>query len=88
MREKEVEKKFCDSVKENGGVAYKFVSPGHVGVPDRIVIYPVANSDKKTVAQYIRFAELKAPGKKPRPSQVREHERLKKMGFVVEVIDS
>lgn len=34
------------------------------------------------------WVELKAPGAKPRPSQVREHERMRDMGQRVEVIDS
>jgi hypothetical protein len=34
------------------------------------------------------WVELKAPGAKPRPSQVREHERMRAMGQRVEVIDS
>lgn len=34
------------------------------------------------------WVELKAPGKVPEPHQVREHERMRKMGQRVEVIDS
>ena len=34
------------------------------------------------------WIELKAPGKKPEPHQLREHERMRKMGQRVEVIDS
>lgn len=34
------------------------------------------------------FTELKAPGKKPRPGQVREIKRLREMGFAVRVVDS
>lgn len=34
------------------------------------------------------WVELKAPGKKPEPHQFREHERLRRMGQRVEVIDS
>ena len=33
------------------------------------------------------FVELKAPGQKPRPIQVKRHEQLRKLGFRVEVID-
>lgn len=40
MLEKDIEKKLVDGVKRSGGRAYKFVSPGNVGVPDRIVIWP------------------------------------------------
>lgn len=87
MRESDVEKKFVKRVKDDGGVAYKFVSPGHIGVPDRLALYPIKDEHINIVGKYVVFVELKAPGKKPRPSQVREHKRLSAMGFKVEVID-
>ena len=34
------------------------------------------------------WVELKAPGQKARPSQVREHERMRTMGQRVVVVDS
>lgn len=34
------------------------------------------------------WVELKAPGEKPKPHQVREHERMRRMGQRVEVVDS
>ena len=40
MLEREVEKKLVDGVRRMGGRAYKFVSPGNDGVPDRIVVLP------------------------------------------------
>lgn len=40
MREKEIEKILVDEVKKLGGRAYKWVSPGNDGVPDRIVFFP------------------------------------------------
>ncbi len=40
MLEREVEKKLVDGVRRLGGRAYKFVSPGNDGVPDRIVVLP------------------------------------------------
>lgn len=40
MTEKALEKLFVRKVQEHGGLAYKFVSPGNAGVPDRIVITP------------------------------------------------
>lgn len=40
MTEKVLEAKFVRDVRALGGVTYKFVSPGNVGVPDRIVITP------------------------------------------------
>ena len=40
MRERDVEKILVSRVKNLGGRAYKWVSPGNAGVPDRIVILP------------------------------------------------
>lgn len=40
MLEKDIEKLLVDGVKKLGGRAYKWVSPGNGGVPDRIVILP------------------------------------------------
>ena len=40
MKERDVEVLLRDGVKQLGGKAYKWVSPGNAGVPDRIVILP------------------------------------------------
>lgn len=40
MREKDIEKILVNEVRKLGGRAYKWVSPGNDGVPDRIVILP------------------------------------------------
>ena len=40
MSEREIEKVLVSEVKKIGGRAYKFVSPGNDGVPDRIVVFP------------------------------------------------
>ena len=40
MRESEIEKILVNQVRRLGGRAYKWVSPGNDGVPDRIVILP------------------------------------------------
>jgi len=79
MREKEIEEYLRKEVKKAGGKAYKFESPGNDGVPDRIVIFPGNN---------IYFVELKAPGKKPRPLQVKQMRDLKNFGCKVSVLDS
>lgn len=78
MREKEVEQKLVKAVKKIGGICPKFVSPGFDGMPDRIVLLPNGK---------FAFAELKAPGEKPRPLQISRHRLLKKLGFRVYVID-
>lgn len=43
MREREIEQILVREVKGLGGRAYKWVSPGNDGVPDRIVILPGRN---------------------------------------------
>lgn len=40
MTEKEIERILVTGVRDLGGRAYKWVSPGNAGVPDRIVIFP------------------------------------------------
>lgn len=78
MREKEIEKLFIQKVREYGGRAYKFVSPGNSGVPDRLVVLPDGR---------IGFVELKAPGRKPSQEQVFQLKRLEDLGCYVTVID-
>ena len=79
MNEKQIENKLVLAVKKLGGIAPKFVSPGFAGMPDRLIILPYG---------HIAFAELKAPGKKPRPLQLSRHRLLEGLGFKVYVIDS
>lgn len=78
MRESMIEAALVREVKRCGGLCPKFVSPGLDGVPDRIVLLPEG---------HIAFAELKAPGKKPRPLQVKRKRQLESLGFRVYVID-
>ena len=79
MLEKQIEQKLTLMVKQQKGLALKFVSPGFAGMPDRLVILPDG---------IIAFVELKAPGKKPRPLQLSRHRLLRELGFKVYVIDS
>lgn len=53
MKESTIEKHLVTPVKALGGMAYKFTSPAHRGVADRVVCLP----DGQTW-----FVELKAPG--------------------------
>ena len=78
MREKQVEQKLVRAVKSRDGICPKLVSPGMDGMPDRMVLLPGAR---------IAFVEVKAPGMKPRPLQVRRHEQLQALGFRVFVLD-
>jgi hypothetical protein len=67
------------AVKDMGGIAFKFTTPGINGVPDRLVLLPHGK---------IAFIELKAPGRKMRPLQVRRKRQLERLGFLVYCIDS
>lgn len=40
MLEKQIERHLVEGVRKLGGLCYKFVSPGHPGVPDRMIITP------------------------------------------------
>ena len=79
MREKEIEKRLVRAVKDMGGIAPKFVSPGLDGVPDRLILLP---------GGHLAFAELKAPGQRPRPLQQRRIVQLRQLGFRVYIIDN
>ena len=78
MIEKQVEQALRKAVRDRGGLALKFVSPGLAGVPDRIVLMP---------NRHVAFVELKAPGKHPRPLQVKRKRQLESLGFRVYCID-
>ena len=78
MTEKIIEQKLVRAVKDLGGIAPKFVSQGLDGVPDRIVLLPMGR---------IAFVELKAPGRKMRPLQVRRKRQLEGLGFLVYCVD-
>jgi hypothetical protein len=78
MREKQLEQKLVKAVKEVGGLALKFASPGYDGVPDRLLLLPGGK---------MAFVEVKAPGAKPRPLQRKRHETLRSLGFKVHVLD-
>lgn len=77
--EKEIEQSLVNTVKSAGGITPKFVSPGYSGMPDRLILLPEG---------HMAFAELKAPGKKPRPLQAARHRLLTRLGYKVFVIDS
>ena len=77
MLEREVEKKLVDGVRRMGGRAYKFVSPGNDGVPDRIVVLP----DTAPM-----FVELKTESGKLSSLQKVQITRLEKLGQTVVVL--
>ena len=71
MLEKDIERYLVQRVKKLGGVCFKWVSPGHAGVPDRIVLLPEGR---------IVFLELKRPGCKPSKLQLHVLTQLERMG--------
>lgn len=79
MKESVIETALVERVKALGGEVRKVQWVGRVGAPDRVAMLP----DAKTT-----WVELKAPGAKPRPSQLREHQRMRDMGQCVLVIDT
>ena len=78
MLERQVEQALVREVRKHGGIAPKFTSPGTAGMPDRLVILPEGK---------VCFVELKAPGQKPRPIQIRQMDRLINLGCMVRTID-
>ena len=77
MREKDIEKKLVEGIRKIGGEAYKFVSPGQDGVPDRIVVVPGGR---------ITFVELKTETGKLSGRQKIQIKKLTHLGFDVRVL--
>jgi hypothetical protein len=76
--EKHLERKLIKAVKAAGGIAPKFTSPGTDGMPDRILLFPGGR---------LAFVEVKRHGQKPTPLQMARHGMLRKLGFLVYVLD-
>lgn len=74
--EKSIEQDFKNAIKNVGGLAWKFVSPSQVGVPDRVVLY-------KGRAY---FVELKRPKGILSPVQKLVFSIMKRHGFDVSVV--
>lgn len=81
MLEKDVENALKAEVKAAGGMCLKWVSPGHRGVPDRIVLFPHG---------VIAFVELKQPGVTVSAGGLQEWWRCKlhDLGFACFVINT
>lgn len=79
MRESVIEEYLRNQVKALGGRAYKFVSPGNKGVPDRLVLLPNGRA---------MFVELKATGKTSTELQLKKQKDIRALGFDVSVIDT
>ena len=78
MTEKELELLLVNEGKRRGGRAFKFISPGLNGVPDRLVLM---------LGGKLGFVEVKAPGKEMRPNQIKRKRQLESLGFLVYCLD-
>jgi hypothetical protein len=79
MRESCIETRLNNGMERCGGLCEKFKSPGRRNVPDRLVTWPDGEME---------LVELKAPGKKPRTGQLRDHQRRAKCNVKVHVIST
>lgn len=77
-RERDIERKLKKRVESIGGWCLKFLSSVS-GVPDRLCLFDGGRAV---------FVELKRHGEKPRPLQRRQIDKIRKLGFRVEAIDS
>lgn len=79
MRGKAIEHHLVMETDKAGGKALKFVSRSFAGMPDRLILL----ADGK-----MGFVEVKAPGQKPRPLQLKRHAMLRQLGYQVFVLDA
>ncbi|SKC57925.1 VRR-NUC domain-containing protein [Maledivibacter halophilus] len=79
MLEKDIERKLVKETKACQGMCLKFISPSLTGIPDRIILLPEGK---------IGFVEVKGPGKRPRPIQIKRIKELRELGFKVFVLDN
>jgi hypothetical protein len=77
--EKEIEKRVCLYAKLRGLLQYKFTSPNHRGVPDRMFVLPGGG---------VFFIEFKRKGEVPTALQEVAIAKLRKQGSLVFVVDS
>lgn len=78
MRESSIERALVKEVERQGGRAYKWVSPGNKGVPDRIVFLKGA----------CFLVETKATNGRLTAIQKVQHKKLSELGFEVVVINA
>ena len=79
MLERDIEKAVCDYARKKGLIPYKFTSPNHTSVPDRLFVGSRG---------LVFFIEFKAPKKTPTAKQWREIQRLRHLGHNVYVVDN
>lgn len=77
--EKTLEARLVREIEARGGMALKYTSQFHRGIPDRIVLLPPG---------VLTFVELKSTGQKPTKLQMHAMGKLVMLGFDCKVIDS
>lgn len=77
--EKTLEARLVREIEARGGMALKYTSQFHRGIPDRICLLPYGLT---------YFVELKSTGQKPTKLQVHAMQKLRELGNYVIVIDS
>jgi len=77
--EKLLERKLAAGIIKLGGWSIKILSIHINGLPDRLCMIPQGR---------VFFAEIKTTKKKPSRIQLVVHEKLRKLGFAVHVIDN
>lgn len=76
--EKTLEARLVREIEARGGMALKYTSQFHRGIPDRICLLPYG---------LIYFVELKSTGKKPTKLQDHALKKIFDLGFAGYVID-
>lgn len=79
MSEHKIEEQLVKTVKAQGGLCLKLNSTSMIGLPDRLFLLPGGK---------FAFVEVKRPGEKPRPIQLKRLNDLKQLGFQCYVLDS
>ena len=77
--EKTLEARLVREIEARGGMALKYTSQFHRGIPDRICMLPYG---------HIYFAEMKSTGQKPTKLQEHAIKEIIALGFDCYVIDS
>lgn len=77
--EKLLERKLRQKVDQLGGWSIKLLATHITGLPDRLCLFPGGK---------VVFVEVKTTGQKIKKIQGKVHDRLRSMGFRVEVIDT
>ena len=77
--EKALEAELRERCKALGWMCIKLTSQYQRGLPDRLILMPGGR---------VCFAEIKTTGKKPTALQKVTHERLRALGYRVEVVDT